>query len=123
MLPDLITRKLSQEEIAYYAAPYPTPKSRNPLLAWPKDVPIKGKPQMSYDKVKAYAQWLKETDIPMLCLYVTPGIGLQAPDVEIIKKEFKNTQLVYLGEGLHFIQEDYPHEIGEHISKWYKELN
>lgn len=120
MLPDLISRKLTQEELAYYGAPYTTIESRKPLLAWPRDVPIKGKPQASHDKVKAYAKWLKETDIPKLCLYVTPGIGLQGPDLEIIKKEFKNTKLVYLGEGLHFIQEDYPHEIGENILDWYQ---
>lgn len=123
MLPDLIDRKLTKEEMEYYGAPYKTVKSRNPLLAWPKDVPIKGKPELSHNKVKAYAAWLKETDIPKLCLFVTPGVALQAEDVETIKKVFKNTKLVYLGEGLHFIQEDYPHEIGSEISTWYKEIN
>ena len=118
LLPDLIDRKLTKEEMAWYAAPYPNAKSREPLAKWPKDVPIKGKPQFSYDRVKAYAAWLKETEMPKLCLYVTPGVALQAEDVEIIKKEFKNTELVYLGEGKHFIQEDYPHEIGEAIAKW-----
>jgi haloalkane dehalogenase len=44
-------------------------------------------------------------------------------DVEIIKNEFKNTQLVYLGEGKHFIQEDFPHEIGEEISKCYRGIS
>ncbi len=122
MLPDLISRKLTKEEMDHYGAPYTTMKSRTPLLAWPKDVPIKGTPKDSFDKVKAYAKWLTETEIPKLCLYVTPGIGLQDPDVEIIKRDFKNTKLVYLGDGLHFIQEDYPHEIGEEISDWYRGL-
>jgi haloalkane dehalogenase len=27
-----------------------------------------------------------------------------------------------LGPGLHFIQEDYPHEIGNEISKWYDKI-
>lgn len=44
MLPDLIERELTKEEKAYYASPYPDAKSRNPLLAWPKSIPIKGKP-------------------------------------------------------------------------------
>lgn len=123
MLPDLITRNLTDEELAHYAAPYATVKSRTPLLAWPKDVPIKGSPEFSYKRVKSYAAWLKESEIPKLCLYVTPGVGLQAEDVETIKREFKNTKLVYLGEGLHFIQEDYPHEIGREISEWHSTLN
>ncbi|MHA2277964.1 MAG: haloalkane dehalogenase [Candidatus Kariarchaeaceae archaeon] len=44
MLPDLIERELTKEEKEYYASPYPDAKSRNPLLAWPKSIPIKGKP-------------------------------------------------------------------------------
>ena len=35
MLPDLINRDLTKEEMAHYAAPYPTPASRQPLLRWP----------------------------------------------------------------------------------------
>lgn len=122
LLPDLISRKLTKEEQAWYAAPYPTPKSREVLFAWPKDVPILGSPAFSHDRVKAYAAWLKETEIPKLCLYVSPGVGLQAEDLVIIRKEFKNTRLVDLGEGLHFIQEDYPHEIGAELSAWYADL-
>jgi haloalkane dehalogenase len=34
----------------------------------------------------------------------------------------KNLKMIDLGEGLHFIQEDYPHEIGEGISTWYEEI-
>jgi haloalkane dehalogenase len=51
------------------------------------------------------------------------GIGIQEPDLEIIRNEFKSTTLINLGEGSHFLQEDYPHEIGEGISKWYDEIN
>ena len=123
MLPDLISRDLTKEEMDHYAAPYPTAQSRTPLLQWPKDVPIKGNPQYSHQKVKEYAAWLKESTTPKLCLYVTPGVGFQAPDLEIVKKEFKNTKLVYLGDGLHFIQEDYPHEIGKEVANWYAELH
>jgi hypothetical protein len=58
-----------------------------------------------------------------LCFYVTPGVGFQEPDLEIVKNEFKNTTIIKLGEGLHFLQQDYPHEIGEGISTWYKEIS
>ncbi|MFT5920020.1 MAG: haloalkane dehalogenase, partial [Granulosicoccus sp.] len=112
MLPDLIDRKLTDEEMAYYAAPYPDAKSRKPLHRWPQDVAIKGKPAFSAERLRNYAKWLRQTEIPKLCLYVTPGVGFQEPDLEIVQKEFKNTKVIYLGEGGHFIQEDYPHEIG-----------
>ncbi len=122
MLPDLIDRKLTNEEMAYYAAPYPNAKSRKPLHRWPQDVPIKGKPAFSVERVRNYADWLKKTEIPMLCLYVTPGVGFQSEDLRVVENEFKNTKLVYLGKGGHFIQEDYPYEIGEEIASWYDEL-
>ena len=123
MLPDLIARKLTDEEMAHYAAPFPTPQSRKPLHRWPQDVPIKGKPAFSVEHVSNYAKWLKETEIPKLCLYVTPGVGVQAEDIKVIQNEFKNTKLVNLGKGEHFIQEDYPHEIGQEIANWYDAIH
>jgi haloalkane dehalogenase len=122
MLPALITRKLTKEEYDYYAAPYKTYESREPLLKWPVDVPFKGSPKESADKVESYSKWLKENNLPKLCLYVTPGVGFQAPELEVVKNEFKNTKIKHLGEGLHFIQEDYPHEIGEELATWYDEI-
>jgi haloalkane dehalogenase len=122
MLPDMIMRKLTDEEMAYYAAPYPTPQSRKPLHRWPQDVPIKGKPAFSAERLQNYAKWLRETEIPKLCLYITPGVGFQAEDLKVVTAHFKNTKVVNLGEGLHFLQEDYPHEIGEEVSKWLKEI-
>ena len=123
MLPDLVQGELSKEAMEYYAEPYPNYESREPLLAWPRDVPFKGKPAYIAQRVADYAKWLKESELPKLCLYVTPGVGFQAPELEIVKNEFKNTEIEYLGEGLHFIQEDYPHEIGEAIAKWYERIN
>lgn len=123
MLPDLIARKLTQEELDAYAAPYPTYESRKPLLAWPRDVPIKGTPVESHNKTKAYAKWLLETEIPRLCFVVTPGVAVQEEDVEIIRNQFKNTEIIELGEGEHFLQEDYPHEIGQGISEWLTRLS
>jgi hypothetical protein len=37
----------------------------------------------------------------------------------------KGTKIYYIdeGEGLHFIQEDYPHEIGTETTKWYEKKN
>lgn len=123
LLPDLINRELTEKELAHYAAPFPTKESRAHLQEWPRNVPIKGKPEFSHNRIKAYASWLKESTLPKLCLFVTPGVGVQEEDIKIIQNEFKNTKLVFLGEGTHFIQEDYPHEIGTEISKWMTNQN
>ena len=123
MLPDMIIRKLTKEEQDFYAAPYKTRKSRLPLWVWPQDVPFTdGKPTSASVAVKSWAPWLASVDIPKLCFYVTPGVAIKEKDVKVIRETFKNTELIHLGEGLHFIQEDYPHEIGEALSAWYQKI-
>lgn len=123
MLPDMILRKLTKQEMDFYSAPYPDAKSRKPLLAWPLDVPFAdGKQTSASAPMKSWAQWLRETDVPKLCFYVTPGVAIKEKDVKRIRETTKNIKMVRLGEGLHFIQEDYPHEIGQGISEWYDEV-
>jgi len=123
LIPDMILRKLTKQEMTAYGEPYQTISSRTPLLAWPKDVPIAGLPKYSFDTVNDYIEWLKVTEIPKLCLHVEPGIAIKKEDAEWINQNMKNTKMVHLGDGLHYIQEDYPREIGEEISKWHKEIN
>lgn len=123
MIPDMVVRKLTKKEMAVYAEPYPTISSRTPLLAWPKDVPIAGSPKYSFDTVTAYVRWLKQTELPKLCLHVEPGIAIKKEDAEWISNNLKNTKMVHLGEGLHYIQEDYPHEIGAGIAEWYQSID
>jgi haloalkane dehalogenase len=120
MIPDMIVRQLTKKEMAMYAEPYKTISSRTPLLAWPKDVPIAGKPKYSHDTVTEYVKWLKMTDIPKLCLHVEPGIAIKKEDAEWIEQNMKNTKMVHLGKGLHYIQEDYPDEIGSEIAQWHE---
>lgn len=119
----MILRKLTKQEMDFYSAPYPGAKSRKPLLAWPLDVPFAdGKQTSASAPMKSWAQWLRETDVPKLCFYVTPGVAIKEKDVKRIRETTKNIKMVRLGEGLHFIQEDYPHEIGQGISEWYDEV-
>jgi haloalkane dehalogenase len=115
----MILRKLIKDEFAAYASPYPNAKTRKPLLARPRDVPFEdGKATIATEAMKAWSTWLAESSIPKLCFYVTPRIAIKEKDVKIIRETFKNTKMIHLGEGLHFIQEDYPHEIGAAISEW-----
>lgn len=124
MLPDMILRKLTKEEMDFYAAPYPTVNSRKPLLRWPLAVPFDGgKPKDVAKAVSSWNKWLMETEIPKLCFYVSPGVAIKEKDIKIIKEGMENLKMVDLGEGLHFIQEDYPHEIGAGIAEWYLSIH
>lgn len=122
MIPMLVKRELTKEEKAFYAAPYKTVRSRKVLLKWPQSLPMNGKPKHVHEAMLSYAKWLKENDLPKLCIYVLPGAGLQEADRKIVEQEYKNTILVNLGEGEHFMQEDFPHEIAQALQDWYNKV-
>src|SRR5260370_31167291 len=44
ILPSAIVRKLTDEEMSVYRAPFPTPESRRPTWRFPNDLPIAGEP-------------------------------------------------------------------------------
>ncbi len=122
MLPDSIVRKLSKEEYGYYLKPYATIASRKPVRAWPREIPLGGKPQRVHEKVAAYSDWLTQSDIPKLCFYAHPGGLIKESDVTYIKNNFPNTKTIDIGPGIHFIQEDNPHLIGTELANWYSSL-
>src|SRR5262249_39500702 len=48
VLPAGMLRPLSEEEMAAYRAPFPTPESRKPTLTFPNELPIAGEPADVY---------------------------------------------------------------------------
>jgi len=122
MLPDGVKRSLSKAEMKAYLAPFKTLKSRKPVYVFPRDVPVSGTPQHAATAVDNYHSWLKQTDIPKLGFYVDPGMLITMEEAEWMKSNIANLDMEFLGQGSHFIQEDYPHEIGAKLSEWYKAL-
>ncbi len=47
---------------------------------------------------------------------------MSATLVESLTSTLKNLKTVDIGPGLHFVQEDNPHEIGRELAKWYQGL-
>ena len=125
ILPQAIVRTLTPEEKDAYAKPFPTFASRKPTYVWPNEIPIDGYPKDNYDIVKRYNRWLKEEsgDIPKLMITAKPG-GIITPEMadEIMKTIPNMKRADMTTPGVHFLQEDDPHFIGEEISKWYAEL-
>ena len=122
VVPESIVRKLNKEEMDNYLAPFPTIASRKPVRRWPQQIPIDGKPEGVHKIIDAYHHWLTESDVPKLCLYAHPGAILTKKHIEYIKVSFPKTKMVDIGEGIHYVQEDNPHQIGEEIVKWLKEI-
>src|SRR6185312_4651312 len=64
-----VLNPLSDEEVAPYQIPYPTPESRRPLLAWPRMTPIDGEPADVVARIEHYDTWLADSpEIPKLLL-------------------------------------------------------
>ena len=47
---------------------------------------------------------------------------LKKNHVERIKRDYKFLEAVYVGKGMHYLQEDSPHEIGAAIKSWAQKL-
>ncbi|MCH9039618.1 MAG: haloalkane dehalogenase [Chloroflexi bacterium] len=122
LLPMAINRQLTEEEMDRYREPYLEPSSRKPLWVWPNEIPIEGQPADVAEVVGAYSQWLQQTELPKLLLYGNPGAIITAPTVEWAKQSLKNLSTVDIGEGVHYLQEDNPHQIGSEIAEWIKKL-
>jgi len=121
-LPSLIARDLTQAEHDAYRAPFRDPAERRSILAWPRQVPIDGEPGDSYAAISHYNSWMERTSMPRLHLYCTPG-SLNPPDVvSTWAARCRNYETVYVGHGLHYIQEDQPQSIGHAISNWRRRL-
>ncbi|MFL5850762.1 MAG: haloalkane dehalogenase [Solirubrobacteraceae bacterium] len=121
-LPASVVRKLSDEEMDAYRAPFPDEASRKPVWRWPNEIPIDGEPADVAEAVGAYSAWLQRTEVPKLLFAATPGALIPAPVVEWARSALPNLEVVDLGEGIHYVQEDHPEEIGRGIARWLAEL-
>jgi haloalkane dehalogenase len=128
MVPMFTKRKLSDKEKEMYALPFKDEKRRYVLVdgPGPHTLPkkmISQEPGDFADVMNTYAEKLKETDIPMLLLYAKKGLINRKPAIEYAMENFNNLDIVYLGKGKHFLQEDHPVRISEAINKWYDMIN
>lgn len=119
ILPGAIDRKLTEEEMNHYRAPYKEPASRKPLWRWPNEIPIAGEPPDVVEAVAAYNAWLRQSQLPKLLFYASPGAILREPLVQWCRQNLKNLKTVDLGRGIHFLQEDNPHHMGAELAAWY----
>ncbi len=109
---------LSDEIMAEYNRYYPTPESRQILLDWPREIPIAGEPADVYEVVKANSDWLPTTTFPKLMFHVDPGAIIPMQLAEMLQGSLQNIETIFLGAGSHFLQEEYPDEIGKGLADW-----
>ncbi|MEM8836745.1 MAG: haloalkane dehalogenase [Pseudomonadota bacterium] len=113
-----VATPLSEDVLKNYRAPFPAPESRKPTLVWPRQIPIAGEPADTAAVILANGEWLYSTDMPKLMLHVAPGALMPPPVVEFVKANASNLEDVFLGPGVHFVQEDHPQAIGRAVRDW-----
>ena len=118
VLPGGIIRTLSAEEMVPYHAPFPTPESRRPVLAFPRELPIEGEPADVCVALKSAHASLAASSYPKLLFAGEPG-ALVAPEfAQTFAASLKHCALVRLGRGHHYLQEDHPEAIGRSVAGW-----
>lgn len=120
VLPTSIIRTLSETEMDAYRAPHLEPDDRQPLLNWPRQIPIEGEPEDVVALVNEYGAFMAASDVPKLFINADPGSILVGQQREFCRS-WPNQQEVTV-KGLHFIQEDSPVEIGQAVANWLKAL-
>jgi haloalkane dehalogenase len=121
VLPASILRKLEPEEHAEYVRPFANPgEERRPTLTWPRQIPIEGEPADVAEIVNDYGGWMSENEIPKLFVNADPGTLLTGSQRDYCRGWKNQTEITV--PGLHFVQEDAPHEIGSALERFIKDL-
>ncbi|UGT61170.1 haloalkane dehalogenase [Nocardia asteroides] len=111
---------LTVEDLDVYRAPYPTPRSRLPMLAWPREFPLDGEPADVVAIVERYGRWMAGSpEVPKLLMAVENGVGLGSPEmIDLALREFAAVEVVSIGAGGHHAPEERPDEIGAAVAAW-----
>lgn len=121
VLPGSIMRKLSEEEMAHYRAPFLREEDRQPTLNWPRQIPVAGEPANIVALVEQYADWLKDSPLPKLFINAEPGSILVGAQREFCRSWPNQTEVTV--NGVHFIQEDSADDIGKAVAIWLKAID
>jgi haloalkane dehalogenase len=122
VLPGATTRKLTEEEMSVYRAPFPTPESRRPTWRFPNELPIAGEPADVYSTLEKAHRDFAQSSYPKLLFVGNPGALISPAFAETFAKGLTNCRVVQLASGLHYLPEDHPDVIGANIKEWLSDL-
>ncbi|WP_162917294.1 haloalkane dehalogenase [Dongia deserti] len=118
ILPMMINRPLGDMARSEYGLPYRQVEDRLPTWAWPREVPIEGEPASSVTLMTDIQSFMAETRMPVLLAYAEPGVLVPPLAVPFYTGLIQNLETAFVGQGLHFIQEDQPVAIGRALADW-----
>src|SRR5262245_7098423 len=122
VLPGATVRKLTDEEMSVYRAPFPTPESRRPTWRFPNELPIAGKPADVYSTMEQAHRALAQSTYAKLLFVGNPGALISPAFAQSFARGLKDCRVVQLRSGIHYLQEDHPDVIGATIRQWLVEV-
>ncbi|ADJ48131.1 haloalkane dehalogenase [Amycolatopsis mediterranei S699] len=112
---------VGDDDLAAYLAPFPTPESRRPVLAWARQLPLGGDPAELVTRIEAYDEWLATSEsTPKLLLTFegSPTLLIGEKMAQWCADHIAGLEVVAGGEAGHHAQEDRPKEIAAEIAAW-----
>lgn len=121
VLPGGIFRKLSDAEMQEYRRPFMNEgEDRRPTLSFPRQIPLDGEPEDVARVVADFGNWLQQSPVTKLWIHGNPG-AVENDAMRTFCSTWPNQKEITV-KGKHFVQEDSPHEIGEAIAGFVKDL-
>ncbi|MGE3597018.1 MAG: haloalkane dehalogenase [Dehalococcoidia bacterium] len=121
VLPSATLRKLTDEEMDAYRAPFLNPgEDRRPMLTWPRQIPLADEPREVCEIVDAYGAFMKDAPFPKLMIAGEPGMIMNG-SAGVFARSWANQEVVTV-KGLHYLQEDSPQQIVDAIASWLKRV-
>ncbi|HET8889366.1 MAG TPA: haloalkane dehalogenase [Candidatus Angelobacter sp.] len=116
-----VMRKLSDQEMAVYRAPFLEREARLPTLIWPRQIPIEGEPADVTAIVETYGRAMSRSALPKLLIVGDPGAIIRGRTLEFCRTWPNQTEVTV--KGSHFLQEDSPDEIGKALQGFVKSVS
>jgi haloalkane dehalogenase len=108
VIPGSVKRQLSEEEMAVYRAPFPTPETRRPVWRFPNEMPIAGQPADVVALLDNAHAALRESTYPKMLFVGEPGALVSPEFARRFVSTLHSCEIVQLGAGAHYLQEDHP---------------
>lgn len=118
VLPNSVLRTMTKDEMDAYRAPFPTAETRKPILALPNDMPIEGKPA-DVAAISAHDhRALRVSTFPKMLFHGDPGALVSPEEARTFAARLTNCDVINLGPGAHYLQEDHADAIGVALQDW-----
>lgn len=107
---------LADADRAVYRAPFQTPADRWPTLAWPRQVPIDGRPADVHQVMTDAWAWMSQSLVPKLFINADPGAMVVGARRDIARAWPRTTEVTVSAR--HFVPEDAPDQVVGALDRW-----